>query len=154
MRVKLLKLSMASPAPEQLWTAPRAAKEREILFEAIANGSVVSWQDISPWGIRFLGRKAPGFGPNRPKIGCLKSFDFGSSEKTYLVVYIRFVVNRVAFYVPLLEEPLFTGRFSCLNIFLPGKTLRAPWRAPLLTTSEAIAEDNFRRVAKRSGPVD
>ena len=31
--------------------------------------------------------------------------DLGSSENTYLVVYIRFVVNRVAFYVPLLEDP-------------------------------------------------
>ena len=29
----------------------------------------------------------------------------GAAKKTYLVVYIRFVVNRVAFYVPLLEEP-------------------------------------------------
>jgi hypothetical protein len=49
---------MASSTPERLWAAPRAAKEREILFEAIANGSVVSWQDISPaGGIRFLGRK-------------------------------------------------------------------------------------------------
>jgi hypothetical protein len=49
---------MASSTPERLWVAPRVAKEREILFEAIANGSVVSWQDISPaGGIRFLGRK-------------------------------------------------------------------------------------------------
>jgi hypothetical protein len=37
---------MASSTPERLWAAPRAAKEREILFEAIANGSVVSWQDM------------------------------------------------------------------------------------------------------------
>ena len=29
-----------------------------------------------------------------------------SSKKTYLVVYIWFVVNRVAFYAPLLEHPL------------------------------------------------
>jgi len=32
---------MTSSAPEQLWTAHRAAKEWEILFEAIANGLVV-----------------------------------------------------------------------------------------------------------------
>ena len=57
--------------PERLW----AAKEREILFEAIANGSVVSWQDISPaGGIRFLGRKRLRIGSeSSPKIGCLKS---------------------------------------------------------------------------------
>jgi len=41
---------MASSAPEQLWTAPRPAKERETLFEAIANGSVVSWQHINLLG--------------------------------------------------------------------------------------------------------
>ena len=35
---------------EQLWTAPRAAKEPEMLFEAIATGSVVSWQHINLQG--------------------------------------------------------------------------------------------------------
>ena len=66
---------MASSASEQLWTAPRAAKEREILFEAVANGSVVSWQHVKLLErIRFLGRKAQGFGPNQaPKIGGLKT---------------------------------------------------------------------------------
>jgi integrase len=48
---------------------------------------------------------------SRPKWEALRRSDFGSSEKTYLVVYIRFVVNRVAFYVPLLEGPK-TERFS------------------------------------------
>ena len=41
--------------------------------------------------------------------------DFGSSEKLYLVVYIRFVVNRVAFYVPLLEHPLALENLSALG---------------------------------------
>src|SRR5260370_24240140 len=50
---------MASSASEQLWTAPRAAKEREILFEAIANGSVVSWQHIKLLErIRFSGESS------------------------------------------------------------------------------------------------
>jgi hypothetical protein len=43
---------------------------REILFQAIANCSVVSWQHINLLGrIRFLGRKAPGFGRDQaPKL--------------------------------------------------------------------------------------
>jgi hypothetical protein len=42
---------MASSAPERLWTAPRgAAKAPEILFQAVANGSVVSWQHINLLG--------------------------------------------------------------------------------------------------------
>ena len=97
---------MASSTPEQLFTAPRAAKVREILFEAIANGSVESWRHINLDGnmistkvssrIRF---------ESSPNIGGISQSDFGSSEKRYLVVYIRVVVNRVASYVPLLEEP-------------------------------------------------
>ena len=97
---------MASSAREQLWTAPRVAKERVILFEVIYRkrlGRVLAAYNLQGG---FLGRKARGFGPNQvPKIGGLKQSNFGSSEKTYFVVYIRFVVNRVAFYVPLLEEP-------------------------------------------------
>jgi hypothetical protein len=43
-------LSMAFSTPEHPWKAPRAAKAREILFEATANGSVVFWQHINLLG--------------------------------------------------------------------------------------------------------
>ena len=68
---------MASSSPEQLWTAPRAAKERETLFEAGYRkrlGRVLAgyW----PAGGNTISRteEAPGLGPNQAtKIGCLKS---------------------------------------------------------------------------------
>jgi hypothetical protein len=61
---------------------------------------------LTCWVDTILGRKARGFGPIKPpKWEALRPSDFGSTENTYLVVYIRFVVNRAAFYVPLLEEP-------------------------------------------------
>jgi hypothetical protein len=97
---------MASSAREQLWTAPRVAKEREILFEAIADGSVVSWQHITCRGIRFLGRKARGYGPNQvPKIGGLKAVRFWEQRKDVFRCVYPVCGNRVASYVPLLEEP-------------------------------------------------
>ena len=113
---------MASSSPEQLWTAPRAAKEWEILFAALANGSV------GPGGILINllggcdfsgGKLEDSVRIKPPKWEALRRSDFGSSEKTYLVVYIRFVVNRVAFYVPLLEEP--HGMNVCDRYLLLGK---------------------------------
>jgi hypothetical protein len=53
----------------------RLRRSGEILFERIANGSVVSWRHINLLGgCDFSGRKARGFGPNQaPKIGGLKA---------------------------------------------------------------------------------
>jgi hypothetical protein len=77
-------------------------KSGRYLFEAIANGSVVSWQNINLQGNAKLKDSVR---IQSSKLEARKRSDFGSSEKTYLVVYIRVVVNRVAFYVPLLEYP-------------------------------------------------
>jgi len=45
-----------------------------ILFQAIANGSVVSWQQLPAGRIRPFGRKNPGFGRDQAtKIGRLKA---------------------------------------------------------------------------------
>jgi hypothetical protein len=55
-------VAIASPAPKQLWTAPRAAKEREILFELTGGGSVVSYSIPICRGIRFLGKRPLGTG--------------------------------------------------------------------------------------------
>src|SRR5690348_3836967 len=98
---------MASSAPEQLWTAPRAAKEWQIVFVALANGSVGPGGILTCWvGCDFSGGKSRILSESsRPKWEALRRSDFGSGEKTYLVVYIRVVLNRVAFYVPLLEYP-------------------------------------------------
>jgi len=50
------------------------SEAREILFQAIANGSVVAWQHIKSGRIRFLGRKATGFRRDQaPKISRLKA---------------------------------------------------------------------------------
>jgi len=74
---------------EQLWTAPRAAKEPEMLFEAIATGSVVSWQHINLQGNTIS--RAESFQDSvaikPPKLAAWRRSDFGSSEKTYLVEY-------------------------------------------------------------------
>jgi hypothetical protein len=66
-------MSMAATPREQLWTAPRAAKDREILFQGIENGSVVCWQLIDPLG-EYDFSNTPGLGRDQaPKIGGLKS---------------------------------------------------------------------------------
>src|ERR1700732_265242 len=81
---------MASSAPEQLWTAPRAAKEWEILFEAIAKGSVVSWRHINLLGgCDFSGGKLEdSVRIKPPKIGGLKAVWFWEQQKdVFLCVY-------------------------------------------------------------------
>ena len=93
--------------PRELLSGQRFGLRRnwEILFVALANGSVGPGI-FTCWRMRFLERKDRGFGPNQaPKMEGLKAADFGRSEKTYLVVYIRVATNRVVFYVPLLDEP-------------------------------------------------
>jgi|ERR1700680_1268889 len=86
-------------------TAPRAAKEWEILFVALANGWVGPGGILNCWADAIFsdGKLEDSVRIKPPKWEALRRSDLGSSEKAYLVVYIRVVVNREAFYVPLLE---------------------------------------------------
>jgi hypothetical protein len=84
---------------------------------ALSNGSVGPGGVLTCWvGCDFSGGKSRILSESSPpKWEALRRSDFGSSEKTYLVVYIRVVVNRVASYVPLLEEPRLSSHSVCFQ---------------------------------------
>lgn len=101
-------------------------EEREILFPAIANGSVVPWHHSNLLGgYDFSDEKAPGFGRDqapkneRPESGLI----LGSEKSHISLCKWGLVPNLVAFYVPLLEYPK-TG-------FQPSKVQKPTIRADL-----------------------